>query len=54
MESLLAEFRKGKKEANTTSTTSNKSSLAHSSLTDKVILADNLDEDIRSVVSAIT
>lgn len=55
VESLLADFRKGKKEANTTTNTSNnKSSSNHSALTDKVILVDNSDEDNSSVVSAIT
>ena len=52
MERLLEEFRKGKKEANIT-TTSNKSSVTQSSFTNKVIHADKSDED-RSVVSAIT
>ena len=54
VESLLADFRNGKKETNaTTNPSSNKSSSNHSALTDKVILANNSDEDTSSVVSAI-
>ena len=53
VDSLLDKFRKRKKEANNTTTSSNnKSSSNRSALTDKVILAKNLDND--SVVSAIS
>ena len=54
VESILAELRKGKKEANTTTNTSNKSSSTYSALTDKVILVNNSDEGNSSIVSAIT